>query len=233
MRQRPASVLGFAGVFAIAFGMGQVSAQSPDAPVAPTVGPEAVQVVLKHFSINQLVSDPNTHKPLRADGSWSLSKSRPLSCAQATQNCVEVFYEVPAQSAKCSWVISLDPSNTDGTILDENDDADNYMVRTLTGSEATPLVKSRSKPVTPPISIALGASGTVVTRVLIGKSGDVQKVSPVSGPPVLVSASIDAVKKWSFSPLKIGTRAVQYEVQVAFTFYPPIQTMAGAVKMTP
>ena len=178
----------------IACGAGNLGAQPPNASLAASVGPEAVKVVLKQFTINALATDLNTHQPLRADGSWSISKSRSASCPQAAEKCVEVSYTVPEQSAKCSWVISLNEGGTDGIVLDENDDTDTYMVRTVSGSEALPFIKSRSKPVFPPIAIVARVSGAVITRVLVSKSGDVQHVRVVSGPPMLQQASIDAAK---------------------------------------
>lgn len=184
--------------------------------MATSVGPQAVKVVLKHFAVNPLASDPNTHHPLRVDGSWSLSKSRPASCQQAT--CVEVFYAVPDQSAKCSWVVSLNESGSDGVILDENSDAETYMVRTLTSSEAASLVKSRSKPVYPPIAIAAQVSGNVIIKVLVDKSGDIQHVRVVSGPPMLLQASIDAAKNWKFMPMTFNAHTVPYEAELVFTF---------------
>ncbi|MGA9672338.1 MAG: energy transducer TonB [Terracidiphilus sp.] len=233
MKSGPESVLWLVAVYGLAFGVAQLEAQPSNAPTSTAVGPQAVKVVLKQFTINQLASDPNTHHPLRTDGSWSISKNRPVACSQAATTCVEVFYEVPDQSAKCSWVISLDESDTDGKVLDENDDAESYMVRTLTGSEATSFVKSRSKPVVPPIALAVHVSGTVAAELLVGKAGDVQKVSSVNGPPMLQAASIDAAKKWTFMPMTIGTRTVQYQVPLVFTFYPWIASMPGAIKTTP
>jgi TonB family protein len=132
--------------------------------------------------------------------------------------CVEVFYTVPEQSAKCSWVISLNEGGTDGIVLDESEDTDNYMVRTISGTEALPFIKSRSKPVFPPIAIVARVSGDVTTRVLVSKSGDLQQVRVVSGPPMLQQASIDAAKNWKFTPMTIGTRTVQYEVELVFTY---------------
>ena len=175
--------------------------------------------------------DAVVNQPLHADGTWSVSKSRPASCLETTQACVEVFYEVPAQGARCSWIISLNENGTDGTVLDENDDTDNYMVRMLSDSEATPLIKSRAKPVFPAIAIAARVSGPVVTKVLVSKSGEVQLARPVSGPPMLIPASIDAAKKWSFMPLTVGARPVPYEVQLVFTF--TVNQVASTVKVTP
>ncbi len=204
--------------FVIVCGTGHLWAQPPRGLLAASVGPKAVKVVLKHFTINSLAMDPNTHKPLRTDGSWSISKSRSASCPQAAEMCVEVFYTVPEQSAKCSWVISLNEGGTDGIVLDESEDTDNYMVRTISGTEALPFIKSRSKPVFPPIAIVARVSGDVTTRVLVSKSGDLQQVRVVSGPPMLQQASIDAAKNWKFTPMTIGTRTVQYEVELVFTY---------------
>ena len=232
MKRALASALSVCVASAAACGCDPIQGQSSGLAPAPS-GQQVVTVVLKHFTVNSQASDPNTHQPLRTDGSWSLSKKRSEVCPEGVRTCVEVHYGVPDQSADCAWTIEMDESGADGTVLDENDDADKYLIRKLTDIEAIAFVQSRSKPVTPPISVALGATGTVVTRVLVGISGDIQKVSPVSGPQILVQASVDAAKKWTFKTMKIGARAVQYEVQVAFTFYPPIQTMPGAVKMKP
>ena len=199
------------------------------AAVATSLGPQAVKVVLKHFTINPQRLDPNTHQPLRTDGSWSINKSRPESCPEAARTCVEVFYVVPDQSARCSWITSLDESGADGVVLDVNEDADNYMVRVLSGSEAAPFIRSRIKPVFPPIARAARVSGSVITKVLVGRSGEVQLVRPVSGPAMLVPASIDAAKKWSFTPMTIGARTFQYEVQLVFTF----DAQFGMVKIAP
>ena len=127
----------------------------------------------------------------------------------------------------------MNESGADGIVLDENDDADRYMLRTLTTSEGLPLVKSRVKPVTPPIAVAARVSGSVVTEVLVSKTGEVEKMRPISGPPMLIPASIEAAKKWTFAPLLIGSRPVQYQMQVEFTFFAPIASMPGAIKMAP
>jgi TonB family protein len=194
-----------------------------------------VKVVLKHFTIDPAASDPNTHKPLGTDGSWSIGKNRPAVCPEAASSCVEVFYAIPDQAAKCSWVISLDATGADGAILGENDDAVTYMTRTLAANEAAAYIKSRSKPVVPPIAAAAHVSGPVVVRVVVGKTGEVQLTGIVSGPAMLQQASIDAARKWSFLPLTVGARTVPYELRLVFTFYPPIGsgTMPGAVKMAP
>jgi TonB family protein len=75
-------------------------------------------------------------------------------------------------------------------------------------------------PIYPPLARVARVQGTVVLRVTISKTGNVQKVSLVSGHPLLVSAAIDAVKQWKFRPyLSNGSPAkVETAVQVNFVF---------------
>lgn len=234
MRLGRIAVFQFGAVFGIVCGTANLPAQSPNGSPAASIGAQAVKVVLKHFTINPLAADPNTHQPLRADGSWSIGKDRPSACPQSAETCVEVFYTVAEQSAKCSWAVSLDENGTDGTILDENDDTDNYMVRTVSDSEALPLIKSRAKPVYPPIALAARVTGPVVMTALVGKTGEVQRVGVVSGPPMLIQTSIDAVKKWTFVPMTAGTRALPYEVRLVFTFsLIPSDLREGIIRMAP
>jgi TonB family protein len=79
---------------------------------------------------------------------------------------------------------------------------------------------ARVDPVYPPLARAARVQGTVVLKVTISKTGDVQKVSLISGHPLLVSAAIDAVKHWKFRPyVSNGSPAkVETTAQVNFVF---------------
>ena len=208
----------------VSCGWTQQEAQPAPAPI----GQKAVKVVLKHYAMNRLALDPKTGKPLPNDGSWSIGKTTPAACPQTTVICVEVFYQVPAESVQCSWVVMLNGDGSDGTFLDENDDAEQYLLRKATQSEAKALVDSRKKPIYPPIAVAAHVSGAVPMEVLVGKSGEVQKIAVMSGPAMVQQAAADAAKGWSFKPLMVGTRAVPFETQLVFTFRttgPPVASV--------
>jgi TonB family protein len=195
---------------------GWTQQESPPKPVS--VGAQAASVILKHYALNPVALDPKTEQPLPSNGSWSVGKVPPASCPQTKETCVEVFYEVPAESVRCSWVVLLNGDDTDGQFLDENDDTERYMLLKIAKSEARALVETRKKPTYPPIAVALQASGSVVVDVLVGKTGEAQKPKVVSGPPVLQGAAIDAARSWRFKPMMVGARAVPYEIQLVFTF---------------
>lgn len=112
----------------------------------------------------------------------------------------------------------LNSNGTDGTVLDENDDAERYLIRKVSQSEARSLVHSRRKPVFPPIAVMAHENGVVVVEALVGKSGDVEKVNVISGPRMEQAAAADAARGWSFRPMMVGSRAVPYELQLVFNF---------------
>jgi TonB family protein len=64
--------------------------------------------------------------------------------------------------------------------------------------------------------------GTVVLKVTIDKSGDVQSLQLVSGHPMLAPAAIDAVKQWKYTPYLLNGEPVTVETNVTVNF-----TLAG------
>jgi TonB family protein len=196
------------------------------------LGKQAAGVVLKHYAMDPLALDSKTQQPLPRDGGWSISKARPASCPQTSDPCVEVFYQVPAESVRCSWVVLLNADGADGTFLDENDDAERYFIRTVMPNEAEPFINTRKKPTFPAIGTAAHISGTVVISVLVGKSGEVQKATVVSGPPMFRAAAADAAQQWNFKPMMVGARAVPYHIGLWFAFR-ITGPLSGAVETTP
>jgi len=196
--------------------LGWTQRQSPSKPLS--VGAQAVSLVLKHYTFNAAALNPKTEQPLAGKGNWSLSKATPASCPQTGETCVEVFYEFPAESVRCSWVVLLNADGADGKFLDENDDTERYMLFTATKSEAKALVDTRKKPVYPAIAVAAGVSGAIVLNVLVDKTGQVQKIAIVSGPTMLNGAAMEAARSWKFKPMMVGARAVPYSAQLTFSF---------------
>jgi TonB family protein len=195
---------------------GWTQQESPQVPAS--AGKLAVNAVLKHYAVDPLALDPKTGQPLPTSGSWSIGKVPHSSCPQTNETCLEVFYQVAAESVRCSWVVLLNGDGTDGRFLDEDDDTERYMVLKVSPSEAKALVNTRKKPTFPPIAILAHVNGAVVLQVLVGKLGEVQKVAVLSGPAMEQQAAIDAAKKWNFKPMLVGARDQPYELQLVFTF---------------
>lgn len=194
-------------------------AQVKSSPAPAPADQQAVSIVIRRYSINPLVKDPNTGQPLPRNGSWFVDKDTPPSCPKTQETCVGVFYQVPAESVRCSWVVLLNANGTDGTFLDENQDAARYMVRMVSEDEATTVIRSRDKPLYPAIAQAAHISGVVAIDVLVDRSGNLQKALVVSGPPMLLAAALEAAKSWRFKPLVVGSQGLPYMVQLAFSFH--------------
>ena len=59
-------------------------------------------------------------------------------------------------------------------------------------------VKNKVPPTYPEIARKLGLSGTVKLEVVVASNGNVKDTKVIGGHPILVSAAVDAVKKWKF-----------------------------------
>jgi protein TonB len=55
-------------------------------------------------------------------------------------------------------------------------------------------------------------------RVTIGTDGTVEQLRVVSGNPLLVSAAMDAVKKWRYRPFLLGGQPVEGDTTITVKF---------------
>jgi protein TonB len=73
--------------------------------------------------------------------------------------------------------------------------------------------------------------GTVILSATISKTGEVSTVDVVSGPPLLQSAAVDAVKKWQYRPFSFNGQPVEVETTIHVMFgeagSPPRVTAQG------
>ena len=73
--------------------------------------------------------------------------------------------------------------------------------------------------------------GTVVLKVEISKSGDVEQIQLVSGHPMLAPAAIDSVKQWKYKPYLLNGEPIDVETRVTVNFTlagtPPAEGVAG------
>jgi TonB family protein len=75
-------------------------------------------------------------------------------------------------------------------------------------------VKSRVAPAYPEIARKMGIAGSVKLQLTIAANGNVKETKVIGGHPILVTAAVDAVKKWKFetaSAESSGTVEVKFE----------------------
>ena len=83
---------------------------------------------------------------------------------------------------------------------------------------ATGLLIHKVPPAYPPIAKAARVSGTVVLQVTITKTGNVQDLHVVSGPPMLRQSAIDAVRTWRYKPYKLDNKPIDVETTINVVF---------------
>jgi TonB family protein len=79
-------------------------------------------------------------------------------------------------------------------------------------------ITARIDPIYPPLARRARIQGTVVLRVQISKSGEVENIQLVSGHPMLAPAAIEAVKQWKYKPYLVNGDPVEVETQVTVNF---------------
>ncbi|MGB7846382.1 MAG: energy transducer TonB, partial [Candidatus Acidiferrum sp.] len=86
------------------------------------------------------------------------------------------------------------------------------------GRVKEPKLIRRVDPQYPPLAMQTHMQGSVVIDAIIDEHGDVVEVKVVSGPPLLLQAALDAVRRWKYEPTYLNDQpvAVQLNVTVAF-----------------
>jgi len=70
----------------------------------------------------------------------------------------------------------------------------------------------------PPVARQAGVQGSVVLQASISKSGTVQDVQVVSGPPMLAQAAVEAVKQWRYKPYQLNGQPVEVQTTINVNF---------------
>jgi periplasmic protein TonB len=76
----------------------------------------------------------------------------------------------------------------------------------------------RVNPVYPPTAKRAHVQGTVVLHAIIGKDGKVNQLAYVSGPAMLLSATMNAVRQWKYKPFLVNGEPVEVDTIIVFTF---------------
>lgn len=178
----------------------------------------AISVVMKQNVLDPTALVKETGKPLPLNGKWQIGEQRPAICPPTTETCVQVLYEVPEDGISCQWVVALNGDDSDGTILQQNDDSRHYLLRRLPADQSANQVLKRKEPDYPPMAMAAHVAGPVLLRVFVSASGTPEKIFVMSGPEMLRASAAVAMQKWKFKPLMAGTQPVRFQTDVTFNF---------------
>ena len=76
----------------------------------------------------------------------------------------------------------------------------------------------RVQPAYPPIAKQVRVQGAVVLRAIISKTGTIEHLTAVSGPPLLVKAAVDAVQRWRYRPYLLNDEPIEIETEITVNF---------------
>lgn len=180
---------------------------SPINKVRPAYPPEA-----KEAKITGLVT---LAVDITADGKVAdvrVSSGHPLLAASAVEAVRQWEFE-PAQKDGARVAATAD-INVNFTLEENPPDA-----MQVPGAEQQRRLVRQPKPAYPPDAKAQGISGKVRLRAIIDKAGMVRSVEVLSGEPMLVEASVEAVRQWQYEPTILNGEAVDVvtDIDVNFT----------------
>jgi protein TonB len=74
------------------------------------------------------------------------------------------------------------------------------------------------RPAYPMLAKTARVEGSVRLHALIGRDGTVENVQLTSGPPLLVSAAMEAIRQWRYQPTILNGETVPVETDIIVTF---------------
>jgi protein TonB len=91
-------------------------------------------------------------------------------------------------------------------------------IQVSSGVQAAKLI-SGPKPAYPQLARAARVQGTVRIQAIIAADGTIGNLKTMSGPPLLITAAVEAVSRWRYQPTLLSGKAVEVitEIDVIFT----------------
>jgi protein TonB len=74
------------------------------------------------------------------------------------------------------------------------------------------------QPKYPPLAQAAGIQGTVQLRAIVSKSGTIEDLKVVSGPAMLITAAVEAVKQWRYRPYMLNGEPIEVDTEITVRF---------------
>jgi periplasmic protein TonB len=81
------------------------------------------------------------------------------------------------------------------------------------------LLKHKVEPQYPQEAKFNNITGDVLLQIIIDKEGNVTKIKPLRGHPVLSASAIDAVKQWKYKPYLLNESPEVVETTVTIKFH--------------
>jgi TonB family protein len=88
----------------------------------------------------------------------------------------------------------------------------------ISAGVAVGMLLKKVVPVYPPAAKVARIQGTVVLQTTIAKTGEIENLQVIGGPPLLQGAALDAVKQWQYRPYLFNGEPVEVETTINVIF---------------
>jgi hypothetical protein len=89
------------------------------------------------------------------------------------------------------------------------------MIR-VSGAVMVGLLEKSALPVYPQLARQKGVSGEVICKILVDETGKIVMSEPVEGDPLLVAASIDALREFRYRPISLWVPQLRLRAKWGF-----------------
>jgi TonB family protein len=120
-------------------------------------------------------------------------------------------------TASFRFVLSDDDQRVNGVVPEIGPARQPTRVRVSQGVSMG-LLAYRVQPDYPPGARRARVQGTVILRAVIGRDGSIEKLTLVSGHPMLVPAAIAAVNQWRYKPYLLSGNPVEVDTEILVNF---------------
>jgi TonB family protein len=131
---------------------------------------------------------------------------------------VDMPSESPAKPAQGSLQDSTETSTIAAITREPVTAATNAGERVRLSPDTTQAVERPVQPNYPMLAKAMKVQGSVVLQALIGQEGSIQDLRVLSGPAILSTAAMDAVRQWRFRPYLQSGQPVETEARITVNF---------------
>jgi len=88
----------------------------------------------------------------------------------------------------------------------------------ISGGVSAGMLIAPIRPVYPVIARAAGVQGTVVVEAVISRSGSIESLRVLSGPPMLQNAAVEAIRAARYQPYRLNGEATAVETTITVNF---------------
>lgn len=129
----------------------------------------------------------------------------------------------PASSAPANQMASAAIGTSKPPVAETSSDSSNSEVQYVQPSVMEGNLLSAPRPVYPPFARKSHVQGKVALRATISRAGSILTLHVISGPQLLRTAAVDAVRNWRYKPYSVNGQPVDVStiVYVNFSLAPP------------